>query len=210
MGAKYFNEKQIEKLLSSVKGDILETVILFAIFYGLRRSEILGLRWKSIDLENDLFSINHTVIRVSKVLYKNDLTKNQSSNADMPIPEIIKQNLLKIKEEQENYKALQPNDYVDEGYVFTQVNGKVFNPNYVTKRFSQLLAQNGLPHIRFHDLRHSSAGYLKHLGFDLKDTQTWLRHGDIGTTMNIYVNLDMDAKRDIAEYLNQRFKNFSI
>jgi len=65
-----------------------------------------------------------------------------------------------------------------------------------------------MPHIRFHDLRHSSAGYLKYLGFDLKDIQTWLRHGDIGTTMNIYVNLDMEAKRAIANNLNQRFQQF--
>ena len=49
---------------------------------------------------------------------------------------------------------------------------------------------------------------MKYLGFDMKDIQPWLRHGDIGTTMNIYVNLDMDAKRNIADSLNQRFESF--
>lgn len=207
-GAKHFNEKQIELLLSAVKGDILETVILFGIFYGLRRSEIIGIKWDSIDMDNNVFSIKHTVIRVNKVLHKEDRTKNDSSNSDMPIPDIIKLKLLKIKEEQERYKLLQPNDYVNEGYVFTYADGRVINPNYVTKHFSKLLEDNHLPHIRFHDLRHSSAGYLKALGFDLKDIQTWLRHGDIGTTMNLYVNLDMEAKRGIAENLNNRFKSF--
>ena len=80
-------------------------------------------------------------------------------------------------------------------------------PSYISQHFKILLKNNNMPHIRFHDLRHSSAGYLKHLGFDLKDIQTWLRHSSIGTTMNI-VNLDMDAKRSIADNLNQRFENF--
>jgi len=66
-----------------------------------------------------------------------------------------------------------------------------------------------MPHIRFHDLRHSSACYLKYLGFDLKDIQIWLRHKDIQTTMNIYMNIDMEAKTEIANKLNDKFSNFS-
>lgn len=65
-----------------------------------------------------------------------------------------------------------------------------------------------MPLIRFHDLRHSSANYLKHLGFDLKDIQVWLRHKDIQTTMNMYMKLDMTAKRGIADSLNAKFKKF--
>ena len=60
-GAKYFSQIQIEQLLSVVKGDLLETIILIAIFYGLRRSEILGLKWDAIDMENNVFTIKHTV-----------------------------------------------------------------------------------------------------------------------------------------------------
>jgi len=72
-----------------------------------------------------------------------------------------------------------------------------------------MLKKNSMPLIRFHDLRHSAAVYLKYLGFDLKDIQTWLRHKDIQTTMNIYLNLDMDAKRNIANSLNERFTALS-
>ena len=159
-------------------------------------------------MENDTFTIKHTIIRVNKTMHKSDRTKNKSSYGDMPIPSIIKQNLQHIMQKQERDKFTQPNDYIDEGYIFTHANGKIIHPNYVTKRFSRLLERHGLPHIRFHDLRHSAAGYLKYLGFDMKDIQTWLRHGDIGTTMNIYVNLDMDAKRSIAENLNEKFQKF--
>ena len=67
-----------------------------------------------------------------------------------------------------------------------------------------------MPHIRFHDLRHSSACYLKYLGFDLKDIQIWLRHKDIQTTANIYINLDMESKNEIAGKLNDKFSNFTV
>jgi len=207
-GAQHLSPQQIEHLLSVIKGDIIEPIILFAIFYGMRRSEILGMKWNAIDLENNFFTIQHTVTRVNGILHKSDRTKNRSSYGNMPIPIIIKNCLENVLQSQKQNRLLQPNDYIDEGYVFTHIDGRLILPNYASSRFTQLLKRNGLPHIRFHDLRHSSAGFLRHLGFDMKDIQTWLRHGDIGTTMNIYVNLDMEAKNSIADNLNMRFQNF--
>jgi len=205
-GAKHYNERQIEMLLECCKGDPLEGVILFTLFYGLRRSETLGLMWDAVDFENKTIAIKHTVIRINKELHKQDRTKNDSSYTAFPMPEKIIAELLRIKEHQQNLKALQPNDYTDEGYVFTKPNGEVLSPEYVSKHFKLILAKNSLPHIRFHDLRHSTASYLKFRGFDLKDIQTWLRHKDIQTTMNLYTHLDMEAKENIADVLNAKFQ----
>ena len=102
------------------------------------------------------------------------------------------------------HKSFQPYDYIDEGYVCTQNDGSLIKPSYVSKHFALILRKNGMPHIRFHDLRHSSASYLKYLGFDMKDIQTWLRHADIQTTMNLYTHLDMTAKAEIANRLDSR------
>ena len=154
-------------------------------------------------------ALNHTVVPGRKAEYREDTTKTDSSNTVIPMVSVIADRLKEWKEQQSIHGQMQPNDYIDEGYVCTQVDGKLIRPHYVSEHFKLLLAKNGLPHIRFHDLRHSAAGYLKHLGFDLKDIQTWLRHGDIGTTINIYVNLDMDAKRSIADDLIKRFQNFN-
>ena len=177
-------------------------------FYGLRRSEVLGIKWSAIDFDNMTIAINHTVVQGPKKVHTKDSTKTESSNVIVPLVQMIALRLKEWKEQQAKYKTLQPNDYIDEGYVCTQVNGSHMKPSYISQHFKILLKNNNMPHIRFHDLRHSSAGYLKHLDFDLKDIQTWLRHSSIGTTMNIYVNLDMDAKRSIADSLNQRFENF--
>jgi len=81
--------------------------------------------------------------------------------------------------------------YIDlRKYVCTHIDGKLLAPQYVSQHFTWLLSKNNMPKIRFHDLRHSSASYLKSLGFDLKDMQVWLRHKDIQTTMNIYAHLE--------------------
>ena len=122
------------------------------------------------------------------------------------MPDKIARHLEEWRAKQEEYKALQPNDYQESGYICTKPTGELFPPNFVTQHFALLLKKNNRPHIRFHDLRHSAANFLKSLGFDFKDIQTWLRHKDIQTTMNIYVSLDMEAKENIADTLNAKFQ----
>jgi len=205
-GARHYNERQIEQLLEYAINDPLEIVIRLTLFYGLRRSEVLGLRWDAINFDDKTIAIKHTVVKVENAIHMNDRTKNDSSFATFPIPEKILLELDRWRTRQQEYKSLQPNDYHDTGYVCTYKDGRLLSPDYVTQHFAWLLRKNGMPHIRFHDLRHSSASYLKHLGFDLKDIQIWLRHKDIQTTMNLYTHLDMDAKSNIANSLDAKFK----
>jgi integrase len=208
MGAKFYNEQQIEGLIGAIKGDCLETLLWCTLFYGLRRSEVLGMRWRSVDFQANKITINHTVVRVYKTTYKKDSTKTKSSYRTFPMAAIVREKLLKLREEQDEYKKLQPNDYIDEDYVFTKVDGQVLNPNYVSKHFKDLLIKHELPVMRFHDIRHSSASFLLFLGFNLKQIQVWLGHGEIGTTMNVYAHLDMSAKEEIANTLNEKYGNF--
>jgi len=207
-GAKFFREDQIDHLLECSKGDPLEVVIMLTLFYALRRSEVLGLKWRAIDFENNTISICHTVVKITKVTHKQDLTKNESSNDTLPLPDMIKSYLLKWKAQQAVNRQMQPIDYVDSDYVCTMVDGSHIRPDYVSQHFALLLERNGMPHIRFHDLRHSSGSYLQSIGFKVVELQTWLRHADIKSTM-IYDHMDMSEKWKIADDLNQRFSNFS-
>jgi len=93
--------------------------------------------------------------------------------------EQIKTELLIWKERQAYYKSRQPNDYIDEGYVCTFEDGRLISSDYASHHFTLLLKKSNMLRIRFHDLRHSAASYMKYLGFDLKDIQIWLRHKDI-------------------------------
>ena len=207
-GAKYYNEKQIDELVKVFKGDVLEGIILFAIFYGLRRSEIMGLKWEAVNFEDKNFTIKNTVVQTASKIYHKASTKTKSSYRTLPMSDVIIEMLEKVREYQTQNKLLQSNDYVDEGYIFTNVDGRLIRPNYVTKHFKDVLEKNNLPIIRLHDLRHSAASYLMYLGFSMKEIQMWLGHGDIGTTMNLYTHIDLAAKRNIAESLNEKFINF--
>ena len=91
--------------------------------------------------------------------------------------------------------------YHDSQYVFRWNDGRLFAPDYVTRNFRKLLKKYDLPHIRFHELRHSAASNLLCMCFSLKDVQEWLGHSDIKTTANIYGHLDAKRKMALAEAL---------
>jgi len=143
-------------------------------------------------------------VKICRTTYQQDRTKNDSSNTTFPIPEKILLELYKWKLHQQAWKTSQPDDYHESGYICTYKDGRLLSTDYVSRHFTLLLKKNDMPHIRFHDLRHSSASYLKYLGFDLKDIQVWLRHKDIQTTMNLYTHLDMEAKSNIANSLDAK------
>ena len=83
--------------------------------------------------------------------------------------------------------------------------GNIFNPRSVTANFSKLLEQNGLRHIRFHDLRHSCASILINQDVPLLNVSTFLGHSDLSTTANIYAHLDKFKKRESADVISSIF-----
>ena len=87
--------------------------------------------------------------------------------------------------------------------MFTWEDGHPYSPDYVSHTFHKLLKKYDLPHIRFHDLRHTCASMLLSEGYGLKDVQEWLGHSDIKMTANIYGHLDIRRKRSIANGLEQ-------
>lgn len=204
-----YNERQIAKLLEISANDPLEIIIFLAIFYGLRKGEIIGLKWQAVDFENMTISICHTVTQGRNAEIRKNSAKTTSSNVPMPLTKMIAKRLQEWKQEQAQHKNLQPNDYIDEGYIFTKLDGSLIKPHYVSQHFKLLLKKHNMPHIRFHDLRHSSAEYVKSIGFDIKDVQGWLRHADLATTSRFYLKSDMLAKRNIAENLDQHFAHFT-
>ena len=97
--------------------------------------------------------------------------------------------------------------YIENDYIFKWENGVPYNPDYITSKFSKILKHNDLPHIRFHDLRHSCASFLLTKGFSLKDIQDWLGHADFSTTANFYAHLDIGRKKSIAQSMSNSFSD---
>lgn len=201
---QFYNQKQIENLIRVVKGDSIEFGVITASFYGLRRSEVLGLKWDAIDFENKTITIRHTVHEVTidgkTRIVASDTTKTKSSYRSLPLVKPFEEILLRMKQEQEENKRLcgrcYCQDYLD--YIYVNQIGEIVKPGFVTAHFSAVLKANNLPHIRFHDLRHSCASLLFAQGVSLKEIQAWLGHSTIGTTANIYTHLDENNKLSSA------------
>lgn len=201
----FYDAEEVNKLFEVSKGTKLEFPILFGAFYGLRRSEALGLKWDAIDFENDSITIRHTVTSVTldgKVqLVAADTTKTKSSLRTLPLVPFVKERLLLLKKEQENNRRLCGRSYHKQyaGYVCINEIGDLIKPHYVTEQFPKLLDANGLRRIRFHDLRHSCASLMLANGVPMKQIQDWLGHSDFSTTANIYAHLDYSTKLSSAD-----------
>lgn len=197
----FYTENELNTLFEKSKGDPLELVVLVTAFYGLRRSEVLGLQWDAFDFENKTITIKHTVTITNtdgnnRKIECKDRTKNKSSYRTLPLFDNIANKLLDFKEKQEAFKKAFGNSYDKKylNYVFVNPQGKLLRPDYVTEHFSILLSKIGLKHIRFHDLRHSCASLLLHNKVHMKDIQVWLGHSSFGTTADLYSHIDSSSK----------------
>ncbi|MCD7872701.1 MAG: site-specific integrase, partial [Clostridiales bacterium] len=198
---EFFNLKETKMFLNAVKNEQLYPLYLFTALYGLRRSEALGIKWDSIDIEAKRLTIQHTRTRCNEIIEK-DKTKTKSSLRSFPLSDDVVNLLVKLKLQENRNKKLFGKDYVSNNYVFKWEDGRPYDPDYITKKFSKTLKKYGFKHIAFHGLRHSCGSLLNEQGFTLKDIQEWLGHADIQTTANIYLHLDTKRKENIANSIS--------
>ena len=198
--ANFYDADEVNRLFEISKGTKLEIPILFGAFYGMRRSETLGMKWDAIDFERDTITIRHTLTTVAldgkRITVAEDRTKNKSSMRTLPLVPFVKKRLLELKAEQEENRRLCGRSYVKDytGYVCINEIGDIIKPNYVSCGFPKLLEEHGLRRVRYHDLRHSCASLLLANGVPMKQIQEWLGHSDFSTTANIYAHLEYSSK----------------
>ncbi len=209
--ASHYSKEEVYMLLKLIEGDKLELVVRIAAYYGLRRSEVLGLRWSAIDFDKKVIHINHKVVEACEggktVIVCEDKLKTKSSNRALPLIPAIETALLKQKERQEMYKSVfkkgYSNEYLD--YICTDELGNILRPNFVTEHFAMVLKKNGLRRIRFHDLRHTCASLLLDSGVSMKQIQVWLGHSTFSTTADIYAHLDYAAQVQTGSVMGTMF-----
>lgn len=201
----FYDKKEINTLFDIIQGHPLEVAIKLAAFYGLRREEIIGLKWTAIDFENNTLTIQHTVTECNldgkHIEVASDTAKTDSSLRTMPLVTNFREMLLAKKEKQEHYRKLCGRSYCKEylDYIFVNEMGERWKPRYLSDGFKRILEQNGLRRIRFHDLRHTCASLLLVNNVPMKKIQEWLGHSEFSTTANIYAHLDYQSKISSAE-----------
>lgn len=201
----FYDSDEMQALFEAAKDTLLEVPIFLGAFYGLRRSEALGLKWDAIDFQNSTITIRHMVISCTidgkHVQVAKDTTKTKSSMRTLPLVPVFKEKLLKMKEQQAEYRRVcgkcYDNRYLE--YICVDEMGTLVSPHYLTAAFPKLLDKNNLRRIRFHDLRHSCASLLLANGVPMKQIQEWLGHSDFSTTANVYAHLDYNSKLSSAD-----------
>mgnify|MGYP000155114823 CR=1 FL=1 len=201
----YYSADEIHALTEIAEGTKLEIPVLLASFYGLRRSEVLGLKWDAIDFEANTMEVKRIVTQASidgkKVLVQADRAKTKSSLRTLPLIGSFREYFMQVKEAQELNKQVCGNcyNYEYDGFVFVDELGERMKPDYLTSQFPAFIRRHGMKKMRFHDLRHSCASLLLANGVPLKQIQDWLGHSDFSTTANIYAHLDYSSKLSSAQ-----------
>lgn len=208
-----YNKEELMRLLAVFREDVLYYVVAVAVIFGLRHSEILGLRWERIDLDKGTMHIDTTALRCvedGKVTTKiQETTKTASSCRSFLLTKTEIDLFLELKERQEEYRWFFKKDYYngDADFVFLDEKGYLIQLDYVTHNFKKVLRKNNLREIRFHDLRHSCATALLYSDYHLKDIQKWLGHSNYQFTADTYVHADNSMKYKMAETMDALLSN---
>ena len=199
--AKFLTPKQLEQLMILIKGTVIELPVQLCSIYGFRRSEVLGLRWEYIDFENRTLTVAETLQQNTGGSYV-DETKNESSRRVLPLTQQAYDLLLEQKEQQKERKKIMGSYYFDSDYVCTWADGKVIQPNYLTRSFHNILQNSDLPMVRLHDLRHSTASNLIEHNVSIVNVADWLGHSSPTTTLNFYAHTNVEQKKRVANVID--------
>ena len=161
----FLSAEEMQKMFEALRGTKLELPVLVAAFYGLRRGEVVGLKWDAIDFEQGTISVKRTV--TSTIIdgkyqeFEQQSAKTKSSLRTLPLIGSFREYFMQVKEAQELNKQVCGNcyNYEYDGFVFVDELGERMRVEYLTNAFPKFLESHGLRRMRFHDLRHP---YVKH------------------------------------------------
>lgn len=199
---KAYSVEQASKLLEVFDNEPIKAAVVLGLFYGLRRSEALGLRWRDIDFNKDTISICNTVVK-TKTRIEHEQTKSKASKRTLFIIPETRDYLISLKQQQQRTKELLGASYPDEDHVCVWPDGRPFLTEYISQRFAKVLKNNNMPHIRFHELRHTAGSILLENGVSVKHIQEYLGHERAATTLDIYGHLSIEGKRETANRIGQ-------
>ena len=186
--AKFYTPEQLGILLDKAVGTRLELPVFICAYLGLRRGELCGLRWSDVDLEHQTITIENTRTQAGKKEIEKG-TKTASSTRTLYLPDTLCEMLKAAKEHQQACRAEYKNAYDDNDYVVVMEDGRPFRPNYLSELFGKFLADNDLPKIVLHELRHTFASLSNQAGIPAYNIGKALGHSTPATTQKIYTHL---------------------
>jgi integrase len=202
-----YTVEQMQRLMGHCIGKEWEIIIVLSGMYGLRRNEVLGLRWDNVDLKNKTFSV------VEQLPFKvppgtniiKEMAPTKSNDRILPITAVTYsyfEKQLQLQQQQRELAELSGQPYYENNLVVAKADGSPLRAERVTNNFGQFLRHLEMPHIRFHDLRHSAATNMHQLTGDFYTVGEILGHTlkGIGISLGISTNLESVT----AQYVDVR------
>lgn len=187
---------QVRAFLGHVTGDRLYALWALAFARGMRRGELLGLRWEDVDLEKGQVKVRQALVQVGyEVVVSTPKTAKGTRTIPLDPQTVATLRAWKVRQAEERL-AWGPG-WQDTGLVFTRENGAWIHPDAATAAFARHTKEAGLPSIRFHDIRHTAATLLIGAGVPVKVVSEWLGHANIGITLDTYTHV-MPAQEHAA------------
>jgi integrase len=200
--------EQMQQLLATVRGHKWEALFTLALATGMRRGELLGIKWQDINFEAGLLQVRRVLSRVPtnmperEHVYVEAEPKTQKSRRGVMIAPFALDALKKHRVSLLEAKLKAGVFWQEYDYVYCTLHGTHLNPNHVVEEFKKVLVRAGLPDIRFHDLRHSAATLLLSLGIHPKVVQELLGHTQISMTMDVYSHVLPGMQQDAMRQLD--------
>ncbi len=188
--------------LAAARKDPLYPAFVLAIALGLRRGELVGLRWENVDLEKREIRVRSQRQRVRGEAYEDD-PKGRRRRQTLPLPGICVAPLRWQRMKQAEMRAKAGDTWQETGYVFTTRNGRPIEPRNVYRSFTRVAKDAGLRVIRLHDARHGTATLLTAAGVPPRVVMEILGHSQIAVTMNVYAHVVQDTQREAVGHMDR-------
>ena len=201
-------KEQAQRLLEVVRGSRLEALFTLAITTGMRHSELAGLRWGDVNIEEGSLQVRHIVTYRGKRYIESE-PKTAKGKRNIVLPPFVVEVLIKHRSEQEEVIKMVGSSWEKRDLVFCNARGGFLVPNSLRYAFEKLLREAGLPRMRLHDLRHSTATILLSMGVHPKVVQELLGHGSIAMTMDTYSHVLPSMQKEAMGKMHDLFQQQS-
>jgi integrase len=199
----WWTVKQMAQFLAVVAHDPLEAFWRMALLVGLRRGELLGLKWADVDMEKRILVLERSYSRRGGEFVDGPV-KSDSSKEPVLLSESVVASLLAHWERQLQVREHAGSAYQDNDLVFATAEGLHIHPNTLRYQFKRLIALAGVPDIRIHDMRHSNGSAMGSTpGTNMRIVQARLRHASLRTTER-YMHTDVDGQTNIVQGLDDQ------
>ena len=203
---RVLEDAQIALLLKSLEGSRLHAPVLLAVSTGLRRGELLGLRWSDVDLERACLTVRCSIEQTKNgIRFKTP--KTERSRRAVALPSFTVDMLRAHKREQTEARLKLGPAYQNDDLILPREDGLPWPPDSFSTAFAAFIRRSRLPHVRFHDLRHSHATQLLKQGVHPKIVSERLGHSKVGITLDTYSHVLPSMQEDAARKIDAALRD---